>query len=320
MDTGGNRSDRQHGKEPLHGSDFREVGFQIMVTAALVGQETKVPLCVVTAGPGTAEMDDRRQVLLLLERRRPIARRFCYVTVEVGGGHLDRVARDDPGVEAVKPAGVEVVPRPVFDDHMVVDTIALAFLKCAIGDLKHADCRRGRLVPLQGIRRDEPPAPVGSRHGITGALGLSQGGEQFRCNNRRRMCLKQPAVFLPRFARTLRERIFHWKEQFRRFVEGVIGPIDPQQDHKEEECADSQLHRGRCSADGSEKQTEISPLPMSESCQRPQRMRIAGASTGVALTGHVGRVTENREILPVRRATQQVCDVESVNNLALRSG
>src|SRR5574337_1435686 len=138
MDTGGNRSGRQHGKDTLHGFDLREVGFHIMVTAALVGEETKIPLCVVTASPGTAEMDDRCQVLLLLERRRSFPDRFRYVTVEIRGGQLDRVARDDPAVEAVEPTGVEIVPRPVFDDHMVLYTITLPFLKRAVGDLQHA--------------------------------------------------------------------------------------------------------------------------------------------------------------------------------------
>ncbi len=148
-----------------------------MVAAALVGRETKVPLHVVTARPGTAEMDDRGQVLLLLERRRSISDQFRHLTVEERGGHLDRVAWYDSGIEAVEPTGVEVVPRPVFDDYMVVDTVALPFLKRAVGDLEHADCRRGWLVPFERIRRDKAPPPVGSRHRITGALCLSQGGE-----------------------------------------------------------------------------------------------------------------------------------------------
>lgn len=148
MDTGRNRSGRQHYKDTLHGLDSREIGLHIMVTAALLSQETKVPLCIVTAGPGAAEMDDRGQVLLLLERRRSLSDRFRYVTVEVRGGQLDGMARDDPGVEAVEPTGVEVVPWSVFNDHMVMDAVALSFLKRAVGDLEHAHCRRCRLVPL----------------------------------------------------------------------------------------------------------------------------------------------------------------------------
>ena len=67
------------------------------------------------------------------------------------------------------------------------------------------------------------------------------------------MCLKQPAVFLPRFTRTLAERIFHRKKQFRRFVESVIRPIDAQQDHKKQEGADSQPCRGWRLTDGPKK-------------------------------------------------------------------
>ena len=148
MDTGGNRPGRQHRKATLHGPDSREIGFHIMVTAALVGQETKGPLCIVTACPGTAEVDDRSQVLLLLKRRRSFSDRLRYVTVEIRSGQFDRVAWDNSGIEAIEPTGVEVVPRPVLDDHMVVDAIAFPFLKRAVGDLEHADCRRGRLVPL----------------------------------------------------------------------------------------------------------------------------------------------------------------------------
>lgn len=148
MDTGGNRPGRQHRKDTLQGPDPREVGFHIMVTAALVSQETKVPFCVVTARPGPAEVDDRSQVLFLLECRRSLSDRLCYVEIEVRGGQLDRVAWDDPGIETVEPTGVEIVPRSVFRDHMIVNTVTFPFLKRTVGNLEHADCRRGRLVPL----------------------------------------------------------------------------------------------------------------------------------------------------------------------------
>ena len=258
-----------------------------MVTTALVGQKTKVPFCIVTARPGAAKMDNRSQVLFLLECGRSLSNRFRDMTIEVRGGQLDCVAWDDSGVEAVEPTGVEVVPRPVFDDHMVVDAITFPFLKRAVGDLEHAHCRRSRLVPLQGIRRDETPAPVGPRNGITGALGLGQGGEQFRCNNGCRMHPKQRTVFSPCLARALGERVLHGKEQFRRFVERMIRPIDAQQDHEEKDGADSQPHRGGCSADGPEKQTKILPPPMSEARHRPRWMRMTGARMGMTTAAHV---------------------------------
>lgn len=52
------------------------------------------------------------------------------------------------------------------------------------------------------------------------------------------MCLKQRTVFLPCLAGTLGQRILHRKEQFRRFVERVIDPIDAQQDDEEKAGTD----------------------------------------------------------------------------------
>ncbi len=129
---------------------------------------------------------------------------------------------------------------------------------------------------------------------------MSQGREQFGCNNGCRMYLKQLTVFSPCFAGALGERILHGKEQFRRFVERVISPIDTQQDHEEKGGTDSQPRRGWRSTDGPEKQTEILPPPMSEARHRPHWMGMAGARTGVAATAHVGRVPENKCILPIR--------------------
>ena len=97
-------------------------------------------------------MDDRGQVLLLLECCRSIRDQFYHVLVQERRGHLDRVAWNDSGVEIVEPTGVEVVPRAVFDDYMAMDTVTFPFLKRTVGDLEHADCRRGRLVPIKGIR------------------------------------------------------------------------------------------------------------------------------------------------------------------------
>ncbi len=266
-----------------------------MVTAMLARQEMKVPLCVIAAGPGAAEMYDRGQVLLLLERCRPISDRFCDVTVEVGGGQFDRMAWDDSGVEAVEPTRTQVVPWPVFDNDMIVDTVTLPFLKRAVRNLEHADRRRGRLVPFQGIRRNEAPSPVRSRHGVTGSFGLGQGGEQFRRHNGCRMCLKQCAVFSPCLAGTLGQCIFHRKKEFRWFVERVIAPINPQQDNEEKKGADPQSHRRWCSADCPEEQAEILPPTIRELRRRSPWLRTAGGrSAGMAAWRHVGRVTENR--------------------------
>lgn len=135
----------------LEGLDFEQISSHIMITATLMRDETKVPFRIVTARASTAEMDDCGQVLFLLERRRLFAEDIRHLTVEERGSQLDCVTWNDSGVKTVEPARVEVVPRSGFDDDMVVDTIALRFLKRAIGNLEHPDRGRGWLIPLEGI-------------------------------------------------------------------------------------------------------------------------------------------------------------------------
>ena len=107
------------------------------------------------------------------------------------------------------------------------------------------------------------------------------------------MCLEQRAVFLPRLAGILAECLLYWKEQFRRFIKRVIGPINPQQEDEKKEGTDSQLHRGWRSADGPEKRAEILPPPMNEACHRPHWVRMVRTSrVSVAARGHSGRVTK----------------------------
>lgn len=110
------------------------------------------------------------------------------------------------------------------------------------------------------------------------------------------MDLKQCAVFLPCLAGILAERILHWEEQFRRFVERVIRPIDAQQNHEKQKGTDTQPCRGWRTADGPDKHAEILPPPMNEARHRPRWMSMAGTSqTGAAATGHVCRVTKTDE-------------------------
>ncbi len=158
-----------------------------MVAAALVGDETKVPFHIISACSGATEMNHRCQLLFLLNGGVVVSNQASDLPVEQGGGQFHGVAWDDSAVEAVEPTGVHIVPRPILDDHMVVDAIALPFLKRAVGDLKHADGRGGRSVPLEGILLRDPPLPVGARHGIARAFGLGDRGEQFGRNDGRRM-------------------------------------------------------------------------------------------------------------------------------------
>ncbi len=91
------------------------------------------------------------------------------------------------------------------------------------------------------------------------------------------MYLEERTVFPPCLAGALHERILYRKEQFRRFVVRVIGPIDTQQDYEKQEGTDAEPHCGWRSADGLKKQAKILPPPMSEARHRPQWMRTAGA-------------------------------------------
>jgi hypothetical protein len=110
------------------------------------------------------------------------------------------------------------------------------------------------------------------------------------------MCLEQRTVFLPRLAGILAECLLHWKEQFRRFIKRVIGPIDPQQDDEKQEGADSKPCRGWRSTDSPEKRAEILPPPMNEACHRLHWVRMVRASrAGVAARGHSGRVTKTEK-------------------------
>jgi len=110
------------------------------------------------------------------------------------------------------------------------------------------------------------------------------------------MYFEQRAVFTPRLAWIFAERLLHWKEQFRWFVEGMIGPIDTKQNHEEKAGADCQLYREWRLSDSSDKQAEILPLPVCKARRRPRVTRIAGASmTGAAARGHMGRVTKTDE-------------------------
>lgn len=119
--------------------NLEQIRSWIMIAAPLLREETKVPLGIVSARPGTAEVDDGGQVLLLSECRRSFSHYSPDLAIEKYGGQLDRVAWDHPGIQAIEPTGIEVMPRALFNDHMVVDTVALPFSKRAVGDLEHAD-------------------------------------------------------------------------------------------------------------------------------------------------------------------------------------
>src|SRR6187200_3379165 len=99
----------------------------MVVAAALAADEPESAACVSLCGAGAAQVDDGREVLLLLQRSAAgagPAENPCDRAVQQRGGHLHRMARHHAGIESVEPARLQVVPRSVLDDDMVVDAVA----------------------------------------------------------------------------------------------------------------------------------------------------------------------------------------------------
>ena len=144
------------------------------------------------------------------------------------------MARHDARVEAVEPTGVQIVPGAVFDHHMVVDAVALRLLKRPVGDLVHADRARRRLIPLQGIPRRTPP-PVGPRHGVASPFAWASAASSSGGDDGGRMFAEERAVFLPGLGGAFVERVVQGKEDFGRFVERVIRPVDAEPEEEKED-------------------------------------------------------------------------------------
>src|SRR4029453_11112183 len=90
---------REAAEQPLHRVDLRQVATHVVVAALLAGGQLEAPPREAGAPSGTAKVNDRGQVLLLLERRRGRAvPRDCArdAPVEQRRRHLDGVAPQDP--------------------------------------------------------------------------------------------------------------------------------------------------------------------------------------------------------------------------------
>lgn len=121
--------------------DLPKVRLYIVVAAPLVDTETIVAPYIVTTESGATEMDHSGEILFLFGSGWLVSDGPVHVSVEVHSGQLNRMARDYSCVKTVEPAGLKVIPWAIFDDLVIVDAVALAFLKGAIRDLKHADGR-----------------------------------------------------------------------------------------------------------------------------------------------------------------------------------
>src|SRR5262245_3603571 len=149
---------REAAEQPLHRVDLCQVAADVVVTALLAGSQLESPLREGVATAGAAEVNDRGQVLLLLERRhyRAMPRhRAGDAPVEQRRRHLDGVARHDPRVEPVEPARAPLVPRAFLDYLVIVNAVAPRLAEGRGRDLVHSDRPRCRLIPLGPVT---PPA------------------------------------------------------------------------------------------------------------------------------------------------------------------
>lgn len=179
-----------------------------MVAAPLVAGQPELACDIGAAGPGPTEVNHGSQILPPLEGdhadpSRP--QRLGNAAIQKRRGQLNGMARQDARVEAVEPAGLQVVPWAVLNHHMVVDAILSRLLEGPVGDLVHANRARRRLVPLQGIPGCELPSPVRPCHRISSALNLRQGGEKLRGDDGGRMLAEEGFILSPRLDRAFVE-------------------------------------------------------------------------------------------------------------------
>ena len=195
------------GELVLQRIDSCQVVLHAVVAAPLVRSQPQPACGIGPSGPGTTEMNHSAQVLLLLERDRADLSRSYRLgdpSIQQRRSQLDGMAWHDARVEAVEPARSQVVPRADLDHHVVVDAIARRLAEGPVGDLKHANRARRRLVPLQGIPH-QLPSPVCPCHRIPSALDLRQRGKELRCDGRGRMLAEEGFVLLPRLDRAFVE-------------------------------------------------------------------------------------------------------------------
>ncbi len=82
-------------------------------------------------------MDNRGQILLPLKTDGARTDGLSDLAVEQRGGQLNRVGRQDAGVQAIEPTRADIVPRPGFHDDVIMDAVALGGLKGVGSDLIH---------------------------------------------------------------------------------------------------------------------------------------------------------------------------------------
>ena len=161
---------------PLQHVDLCQVAAGIVIAASLAASEPKPAARVCVAGAASAQVDNCREVLTLLQRgsgNAVISESARDRAIQQRCGHFHRVPGHHARVEPVEPARPRVVPGAVLDHDVVMDAVAPGFREGAVGDLKHADGARGRPVHFEWVPT-EPPPPIGACHWVAAALHLGQ--------------------------------------------------------------------------------------------------------------------------------------------------
>src|SRR5512138_3887279 len=234
-------------KDRSHLCHLVEIATHVVIAATLSGTERQLTPRVALARAGTAEMDHGRKILLLLERRIDDARsrqRPRHAAIEVRRGELDGMRRHDAHVEAVEPARLEVVPRPILDDDVIVNAVTAGLFERAIRDLIHADGARCRPIHFEGMCV-ERPAPIRAHDRIARAFDLRKRSQELRGDRARRVLAKDPLVGRPRLGGRLVQRPAHGEEQLGRLEDDLIDSVDDEPKRNDRRESEPQLEAQR---------------------------------------------------------------------------
>ena len=138
----------------LHLIDVHEIHSDIVIPTPLAVNHAKPASRVVVARAGTAQVDHRSQLLLVLEcsggHSAPLEGERD-TSIEVGRCEFGRVSRHHPGIQAIEPARSPTIPRPILHGSVIVNAVAPRFCKRSVGNLIHPNGARSRPVNLEGL-------------------------------------------------------------------------------------------------------------------------------------------------------------------------
>ena len=90
----------------------------------------------------SAQVNHRSKFLLLREINlggAMIGQSTDHAPVQIRGGHFGRMAGQSPSIEAIEPAGMQIMPGTFGQNHVITDAILAGLSECTVGDLKHAE-------------------------------------------------------------------------------------------------------------------------------------------------------------------------------------